>query len=129
MKPVYERLLAAIPDSREFLTAQELDASSFALAEKYPDIVSVFPFGETKEGRTLYCMKISGGSHVGLMFGCPHPNEPIGTMMLEHLTKSLAEDEELRRELDYTWYIVKAWDYDGLVLNEKWLKGPYTLYN
>ncbi len=129
MKPVFERLLAGIPDYKSFLTARELDESSFALAKEYPDIVSVFPFGETKEGRTLYCMKISGGAHVGLMFGCPHPNEPIGTMMLEHLTRSLAEDDELRRELDYTWYIVKAWDYDGLMLNEKWLKGPYTLYN
>ena len=128
MKPIFERLLASIPDYQAFLTAQELDESSFALAKEYPDIVSVFPFGKTKEGRTLYCMKISGGPHIGLMFGCPHPNEPIGTMMLEHLTRSLAEDDELRRELDYTWYIVKAWDYDGLVLNEQWLKGPYTLY-
>ena len=108
MKSVFERLLASIPDYQAFLTAQELDESSFALAKEYPDIVSVFPFGKTKEGRTLYCMKISGGPHVGLMFGCPHPNEPIGTMMLEHLTRSLAEDDELRRELDYTWYIVKA---------------------
>ena len=129
MKQVYERLLAEIPDYKAFLTARELDESSFALAKEHPDIVSVFPFGETKEGRALYCMKISGGSHVGLMFGCPHPNEPIGTMMLEHLTRFLAENEKLRKELDYTWYIVKAWDYDGLMLNEKWLKGPYTLYN
>ena len=106
MKQVYERLLADIPDYKAFLTARELDESSFALAKEHPDIVSVFPFGETKEGRALYCMKISGGSHVGLMFGCPHPNEPIGTMMLEHLTRSLAENEELRKELDYTWYIV-----------------------
>ena len=49
--------------------------------------------------------------------------------MLEYFSKRLAEDEELRKELDYTWYIVKAWDADGLRLNEKWLKGPYTLYN
>ena len=41
----------------------------------------------------------------------------------------LVVHKALRDELDYTWYIVKAWDYDGLMLNEKWLKGPYTLYN
>ena len=129
MKAIYEELLRKIPDYKEFLTAQELDESSFALAKEYPDVVSVFPFGETKEGRTLQCMKISGGKHVALMFGCPHPNEPIGTMMLEYFTRALAENKALRDELDYTWYIVKAWDYDGLMLNEKWLKGPYTLYN
>lgn len=50
-------------------------------------------------------------------------------MMLEYFTRALAENKALRDELDYTWYIVKAWDYDGLMLNEKWLKGPYTLYN
>ena len=31
--------------------------------------------------------------------------------------------------LDYTFYIVKAWDADGLVRNEGWLKGPYTIFN
>ena len=129
MKAIYEELLRGIPDYREFLTAQELDDSSAALARDYPDVVSVFPFGKTKEGRTLNCMKIAGGQHVALMFGCPHPNEPIGTMMLEYFTRALAENKALRDELDYTWYIVKAWDYDGLMLNEKWLKGPYTLYN
>ena len=129
MKPVFEQLLAGIPDYKEFLTAEELDASSFALAQQYPDLVSVFPFGETKDGKTLYCMKIAGGSHTALMFGCPHPNEPIGTMMLEYFTRALAENQALRDELDYTWYIVKAWDYDGLLKNSKWLKGPYTLYN
>ena len=129
MKAIYEELLRGIPDYREFLTAQELDDSSAALARDYPDVVSVFPFGKTKEGRTLNCMKIAGGQHVALMFGCPHPNEPIGTMMLEYFTRALAQNKALRDELDYTWYIVKAWDYDGLMLNEKWLKGPYTRYN
>ena len=33
-------------------------------------------------------------------------------MLLEHFTKALAENEELRKELDYTWYIVKVWDTD-----------------
>ena len=48
MKAIYEELLRGIPDYREFLTAQELDDSSAALARDYPDVVSVFPFGKTK---------------------------------------------------------------------------------
>ena len=39
----------------------------------------------------------------------PHPNEPIGAMMLEYFTRELAENKELREKLDYTWYIVKSW--------------------
>ncbi|QUO30857.1 hypothetical protein KFE17_07975 [Faecalicatena sp. Marseille-Q4148] len=129
MKAVYRKLLEEIPDYKEFLTVEEMDESSKKLAEQYPECVSVFEIGKTREGRSLNCLKIGEGQHTALMFGCPHPNEPIGTMMLEYFTKSLAEQPELRKELDYTWYVVKAWDADGLKLNEKWLKGPYTLYN
>lgn len=129
MKPVFTKLLENIPDYKEFLTLEELDASSRALAEKYPDVVSLFEMGRTKDDHPLLCLKIGSGSKNALMFGCPHPNEPIGTMMLEYFTENLAKDKVLRDELDYTWYVVKAWDADGLRLNERWLKGPYTIYN
>lgn len=129
MNPIFEELLNNIPDYKTFLTVEELDASSRALAEKYPDVVSVFEIGHTKENYPLLCLKIGSGSKNALMFGCPHPNEPIGTMMLEYFTENLAKNKALRDELDYTWYIVKAWDADGLRLNEKWLKGPYNIYN
>ncbi len=129
MNQIFTDLLANIPDYQEFLTVDELDASSRALAEKYPDVVSIFEFGRTKDDYPLLCLKIGNGSKNALMFGCPHPNEPIGTMMLEYFTENLAKNKALRDELDYTWYVVKAWDADGLRLNEKWLKGPYTIYN
>ena len=61
------------------------------------------------------------------MFGCPHPNEPIGTMMLEHFTEALARDEALRRELDYTFYIVKVWDADGYAMKRRLDQG--TVYS
>lgn len=129
MNPIFAELLRNIPDYKEFLTVDELDASSRALAEKYPDVVSLFEMGQTKDGHPLLCLKIGSGSKNALMFGCPHPNEPIGTMMLEYFTENLAKSQALRDELDYTWYVVKAWDADGLRLNEKWLKGSYTIYN
>ncbi len=129
MKGVFQRLLEGIPDYKEFLTLEELDASSRRLAERFSEVVSVFSIGETKEGRDIVCLKIGSGSKNALMFGCPHPNEPIGTMMLEYFTEKLAADKELRDELDYTWYVVKAWDADGLKKNERWLKGPYNIKN
>ena len=129
MKKIFEDVIAGIPDYKEFLTVEELDANSFKLAEKYPEVVSIFEMGKTREGRPLNCLKIGNGSHVGLMFCCPHPNEPIGTMLIEYFSEELARNDQLREEMDYTWYMVKAWDADGLKLNEKWLKGPYTIYN
>lgn len=129
MKSIYQKLLSGIPDYKAFLTVDEMDESSRRLAAEHPDCVELFEMGKTRQGHPLLCLKIGGGSRNALMFGCPHPNEPIGTMMLEYFTKNLAENKELRDELDYTWYIVKAWDADGLRLNEKWLKGPYTLFN
>lgn len=128
MKKIYQELLDNIPDYKEFLTVDEMDANSKKLAEEHPECVELFEMGKTRAEHPLLCLKIGNGSHVGLMFGCPHPNEPIGTMLLEYFTRQLAENKELREELDYTWYVVKAWDADGLRLNEKWLKGPYTLY-
>lgn len=121
--------MAGIPDYRHFLTLEELDESSRKLAEQYPDVVKMFEIGKTAEGRPLYCLKIGQGKRNGLLLGCPHPNEPIGTMLLEYFTEQLASNAELRDSLDYTWYVVKAWDADGLRRNEGWLKGPYTLFS
>lgn len=129
MKHIYEELIKEIPDYKTFFTFDEMEESSRKLAEEYPDVVEMHEFGRTRDGSALNYLKIGNGKHTALMYGCPHPNEPIGTMMLEYFSRKLAENEELREELDYTWYIVKVWDVDGLKLNEKWLKGPYTLYN
>lgn len=129
MNPIFTELLNNIPDYKAFLTLEELDASSRALAKNYPDVVSLFEMGRTKDNHPLLCLKIGNGSKNALMFGCPHPNEPIGTMMLEYFTENLAKNKDLRDAMDYTWYVVKAWDADGLRLNEKWLKGPYNIYN
>ncbi|KYG90051.1 zinc carboxypeptidase [[Bacillus] sp. KCTC 13219] len=128
MNKVFEEIINNIPDYKEFLTVEEMDASSFKLAEEYPEIVSIFEMGKTRDNHPLHCLKIGNGSNNALMFGLPHPNEPIGAMMLEYFTKELARNEALRNELDYTWYVVKAWDADGTRLNEKWFKGPFTLY-
>ena len=129
MNEIITELLKNIPDYKQFLTLEELDESTKKLAREHPDCVSMFELGKTAEGRSILALKIGNGSKNALFFGCPHPNEPIGTMMLEHFTKALAENKSLRDALDYTFYIVKAWDADGLVRNEGWLKGPYTLYN
>lgn len=118
-----------VPDYKNFLTLEELDESTKKLAWRFPGIVELFEAGRSGSGHPIYCLKIGNGSKNALAFACPHPNEPIGAMMLDYFSSALAENEELRSELDYTWYIIKCSDPDGVMLNEGWFKGPFTLYN
>lgn len=124
-----EQVLERVPDYKDFLTVEEMDKRTLELAKKYPDVVKVEEIGRSRWNHPIYCLTIGSGSQNALIFGCPHPNEPIGAMMLDFLTEELATNKELREELDYTWYIVKTSDPDGTALNEGWFKGPFTVTN
>lgn len=129
MNKVYKTLLKNIPKYKEFLTVKELDKNSQLLAEQYPDHVEISCLGYSRRNKPVYCLKIGSGHENALLYGCPHPNEPIGAMMLEYFSTALAESSELREKLDYTFYIIKSIDPDGTYLNEGWFKGPFTLLN
>lgn len=107
------------------MTISELDTSSILLAEEFPD-VELKELGRTGEGRPIYCLKIGQGKENALLFAFPHPNEPIGSISLEFLSKYLAENPEFTKQTDYTWYIIKAIDIDGAVMNEGWFKGEFN---
>ncbi|WP_018884676.1 M14 family zinc carboxypeptidase [Paenibacillus massiliensis] len=124
-----KRILEGVPDYQAFMTVDELDASTRRLAEEYPDVVKVFEAGVSRQGHPILCMRIGNGGLNALCFACPHPNEPIGAMSIEYFSRLLAEDQELREELGYTWYMIKCIDPDGTRLNEGWFKGPFNLYN
>ena len=122
-------VLDLIPEIKEFMTPEEMDESTFALAKKYPDLVRVDQVGESTQHYPIYRLHIGSGHKKALIFGCPHPNEPIGAMMIEHLSRILCEQEELLKELDTTFHFIKCVDPDGLHLNEGWLKGPFSYEN
>lgn len=124
-----EEVLNLIPEINEFMSVDEMDASTFALAEKYPQLVSIDQVGESSEHHPIYRLKIGEGSKKALIFGCPHPNEPIGAMMIEHLSRILCENPSLLKELDTSFHFIKCVDPDGLNLNKGWLKGPFSYYN
>lgn len=124
-----ERILENIPAYTHFLTVDEIDQALLALGQAYPDKVQVFEAGKSRKGSPIYCAKIGNGSRNAMMFGCPHPNEPIGAMMAHYFARAIAEDDALREALDFTWYILPVSDVDGTRLNEGWFKGPFTLYN
>ncbi len=119
-----------VPEYEYFKTVEELNESSRKLAEQYPDLARFYKIGESMAGDPIYCLKIGNGSRVILMYGFPHPNEPIGSMMLDYLSRQLVENEAFRNSFkDVSWYIVKVADNDGAKLNEGWFRGPYTPLN
>lgn len=122
---ILDYVLAEIPDYSEFMTVEELDNSSKKLAEEF-STVKMIKMGESGEGRPISYLKIGNGSKNALLFAFPHPNEPIGSMTVEFLSRYLAENNDLVKELGYSWYLIKAIDPDGAALNEGWFKGKFT---
>jgi len=123
------KILDAIPEYTGFFTMAEMDESSKRLAADYPELTELTLAGRSRKGRPIYCLKVGSGSKNALFFASPHPNEPIGSTMIEFFSRYLCENPDLLKELDYTFYFVKSVDPDGTVLNEGWFKGPFTVYN
>lgn len=124
-----QQIASDVPDYQVFLTVDELNASSHRLVEEFPALASLKTVGRTRRGDPIELLTIQGGPLQAFVFGGPHPNEPIGTMTVEYLSRRLCEDEALRRELGYTWHFIKSIDADGMRLNEGWFKGPFTPTN
>ena len=114
----YQRILDNVPDYKAFMSVDEMDQSTLKLKEEYPDLVDLTIIGHSRNDHPIYCMKIGHGEKKALMFGCPHPNEPMGAMMLEYFSRALCEDDEFRENCGYTWYLIKCIDIDGTKLNE-----------
>jgi hypothetical protein len=122
---MYQDVIRGVPDYREFLLVDELNESSMELARRHPGVVNLFEIGLSTRGEPIYALRVGSGGLRAVLIGFPHPNEPIGSLTIEYLSRRLAEDEELRRELGFTWYFIKAADIDGARLNEGWFKGGY----
>jgi len=122
---VFERIIEEVPAYKSFYTVDELKSNSEKLASKHPYKVKIFEIGKSRKGEKIEALRIGNGKKTALLFGFPHPNEPIGSMTLEYLAQRLTEKGPLDK-LDFTWYIVKCIDPDGARLNEGWFKGPFT---
>ena len=120
-----QEILKQIPNYKEFMTIAELDGSSKKLAQDF-DHVELKEIGKSRGERTIYCLKIGEGKKNALLFAFPHPNEPIGSMSLEFLSQFLAKNPEFTKLTGYIWYLIKAIDIDGAILNEGWFKGDFN---
>lgn len=121
------RVIEGVPEYSCFKTFKELEESTDEIAREYRDVVRVIEIGRSRCGERIRALVIGSGSRRALLFGAPHPNEPVGTLVLDYLSRRLASDEELRRFYDYTWVIVKVADIDGLKMNEGWFKNPRSI--
>jgi hypothetical protein len=119
-------ILERIPDYQEFPILEELRESSVRLVEEFPQVAHLQVIGTSTEGRPIELLTIGHGKRTALLLGAPHPNEPIGVLTLEFLSRLLCERSDLREQLDCTFLIVKASDPDGLALNEGWFKGAFS---
>ncbi len=119
-----KEIISQIPAYKEFMTIEELDESSKKLADEF-DSVDLIEIGKSESGHPIYCLKIGEGKKNILFFGFPHPNEPIGSLTVEFLSRYLAENKDFTQNTGYTWHMIKAMDVDGAKLNEGWFKGEF----
>jgi hypothetical protein len=121
--------VANVPEMDRFLGVDELNAGIEQLARDFPEITSLRRVGSSKLGEPIQMLSIGSGSKNALLFACPHPNEPIGAMLVHHLSRLLCEDDALRTGSDYTWHLIPCVDPDGTRLNEEWFAGPFSIRN
>nr|WP_238356689.1 M14 family zinc carboxypeptidase [Kribbella italica] len=96
------------------------------MARRHPDVATLRRVGTSRLGEPLTALTVGDAEADALVFGLPHPNEPIGGLSAIHLARRLCEDSALRDRLGLRWHIIACIDPDGLRLNEGWLKGPFT---
>lgn len=118
----------AVPRYESFFTVTEHRNRDRALAANHGH-VTYDELGESKDSETLWAVTVGDGDRSALLFGAPHPNEPIGSMTIDFLIHELATNDELRVSLDYKFVCVPIADPDGVRLNEGWFDGPFTLSN
>ncbi len=126
-KDLINEILEKVPPYNSFKTYRELEESSDELAREYRDTVRIMKIGRTRCGERIRALVIGRGSRKALLFGAPHPNEPVGTLVVDYLSNVLASNQEIHELFDFTWILVKAIDIDGLKLNEGWFKKPFSV--
>ncbi|CAF1526914.1 unnamed protein product, partial [Adineta steineri] len=124
---VYDSLMNSVPDYSRFFTVDELINRSRNLALKRSSLVQYRGIGHSQNGETIPMLTIGNGAKSLLLYACPHPNEPIGTLLIDFLLNALFDHSELLDK--YTWHLIPCVDPDGTRLNEGWFTGPFTISN
>jgi Zinc carboxypeptidase len=87
-------VLDKVDNYTEFLTVNELEGELKKFQRK--DLIKINQIGKSTSGRSILSAKIGNGKKSALVFGFPHPNEPIGSLTCLSLIKTISENEYLR---------------------------------
>lgn len=112
-----------VDNYKEFLTVNELDDELRKFQRK--GLIEINQIGKSLNGHFILSAKIGNGKNSALVFGFPHPNEPIGSLTCLSLIKTISKNKYLRNR--FTWHIIPCADPDGAKLNEGWFKGKFTI--
>jgi hypothetical protein len=122
--PRFDEIVSSVPDYGAYPTLAEIEASTDDLVAAHPQ-VRVWPAGVSRAGQPIRCLDVPGGPMQALLVGAPHPEEPVGTLVLELLLPLLAGG--LAKELGFGFSVIKVADPDGVRLNEPWFSAPTDL--
>ncbi|CAF1028399.1 unnamed protein product [Rotaria sordida] len=124
---ISDSLMNSVPDYSRFFTVDELFNHSRVVAFTHPNLVKYQNVGYSRNGEAIPMLSIGNGSKSLLLYACPHPNEPIGSLLVDFLLDALFEHIDLLEA--YTWHLLPCVDPDGTRLNEGWFSGPFTIRN
>ena len=125
MLPRYEDVIAGVPAHERYLSVDELEESTDRFVAAHP-AVKVWTAGASRAGHEIRCIEVGDGPLRAVLAGVPHPEEPVGTLVLEYLLPLLAE-ADLAQRLGFRFSVLKVCDPDGMRLNEAWFSEPGDL--
>src|SRR5690242_8115604 len=98
-----DTLMNSVPDYRRFFTVDELFNHAHTVALRHPNLARYQIVGHSRNAEAIPMVSIGNGSKSILLYACPHPNEPIGSLLVHFLLDTLFEYEELLKK--YTWHL------------------------
>ncbi len=81
--------------------------------------------GTSRFGQPIPAFKIPDQSRRAVFLGFPHPNEPLGELILEAVVREAVDRQSPSQTA--CWYLVPVWDIDGARENEAWWSDAVTV--
>jgi len=116
-------ILDEVPNYEGFFSVDEINDIIRKLGENKD--VEIFDVGKSEKGVEILGLKIGSGKRNGVLYGFPHPNEPVGSLTCLFWAEYLANNKYYKE--GWSWYIIPCIDPDGAFLNQGWFKGKLTL--
>ncbi|MBD3207016.1 hypothetical protein GF319_11830, partial [Candidatus Bathyarchaeota archaeon] len=100
-------VLKDVPEFTRYMTVDELHQRNADMINEYPGKVELIDVGKSTNGEVIDCLKIGDGKYNAFIHGFPNCEEPYGGNLIDYFAEVLLQDDQLREDLDYTWYLVK----------------------